>query len=206
MSKTYLFYATRNDLLVVTTRVEALSPLKYVRSGTTIKLPPGSFDSALDIPNLGKASRPSSIACETYLVCDPATAIRPRQLKTLTDLSVNRPTITLAGREFAIDRRHLQTHVGPARFAIDQLANPDTIGFTPGGEWNNNILLHGRFATASESRFSQELLMRCGAALQKEFTRVKAFYVGPEAMEFLKSGKRLTVAEQSPPEVDLSLT
>ncbi len=206
MSKIYLFYATVDDLLPVMRQMESLSPLKYVHFGTVTRLPPESFSSATMIPNLGRASHPSAVACETYLVCAPEISIKPRQLKTLTDEDISRPTISVAGREIAIDRRNLREIVGMDRFAIDQLANPDTITFTPGGLWNDEMLLHGRFATASETQSSQRLLKRFGTALSSEFTKIKAFYVGANAMELLKRGMRLTAAAQSPREFDLSIS
>jgi len=116
---------------------------------------------------------------------------------------VNRPTISIAGQEITVDRRHLKAVVGLERFSIDQLVNPDTITFTAGGLWNGEILLHGRFGTASESKSSQELLKRFGDAIATEFTKINAFYVGSNALELLKRGTRLTIAEQSPREFDL---
>jgi len=39
--------------------------------------------------------------------------------------------------------------------------------------------------------------------IRKHFTKIKVFWVGPEAMIGFRSGYRLTIAEQSPPEFDL---
>jgi hypothetical protein len=48
-------------------------------------------------------------------------------------------------------------------------------------------------------------MKRFRAAMKESFTRVRAFWVGPQAMELLRNGKRLTLAEQCPPEMDLKL-
>lgn len=92
----------------------------------------------------------------------------------------------------------------PGRYVFDQLLNPESVTFTPGGLWDDRILLHGRFATASTAGFSLELMKLCGAAVRKRFKKVKAFYVGEEAEGLLDSGMRLTIAAQSPRTFDLT--
>ena len=86
---------------------------------------------------------------------------------------------------------------------MDQLANPDTVTLTPGGVWTQDIVLYGRVATASDSKASQELMRRFACAIKKQFTKIRAFYVGPKARELLDKGKRLTIAAQSPRDFDL---
>jgi len=205
MRKICLFYGTKDDLLAITNQIESLAPIKYVRFGTITELPPESFDNASQIPNLGTALNSSAVGCETFLVCNPATMIVPRKLKTLTEQDINRPAITIGGREIPIDKRNWRDLVGVRRFAIDQLNNPDTITFSPGGLWNNDILLHGRVATASQSKSSQILMKRFQAALQKTFVKVKAIRVGPQALMLLKNGRRLTISAQAPQEFDLTI-
>lgn len=90
------------------------------------------------------------------------------------------------------------------RHLFDQLLNPETVTFTSGGIWDGEILLNGRFATASAHTVSAELMKRIGAAVRKRFEKIKAFYVGPEAVQMLDSGKRLAIAAQSPRTFDLA--
>jgi hypothetical protein len=71
--------------------------------------------------------------------------------------------------------------------------------------WNEKILLAGSIGTASETQASQALMKRFQAAFKKTFSKVKAYYVGPKALTLLKSGTRLTISAQSPPEFDLTL-
>jgi len=122
--------------------------------------------------------------------------IRPRRLKTLTELDVNQTA-------FVVDERPLMALIGVDRFAIDQLDNPDTITFTPGGVWKEDILLHGGIGTASQSKTSEALMKRFRTIVKKAFVKVQAFYVGPQAFELLRRGKRLTISAQSPQEFDL---
>jgi hypothetical protein len=46
-------------------------------------------------------------------------------------------------------------------------------------------------------------MKRFYTAIRKRFTKVRAFWVGPEALALLHAGKRLTAATQCPPEFDL---
>ncbi len=197
MSKICYFYATKDDLLVVTERVESEMSVKYIHFGTAIRLPPESFTSAAQIPNLGEASHPSAVGCETFLVCDQETTIRSEALKILSEEDVNRSIMP--------NKAPLGALIGVERYAINQLLNPDTITFTPGGIWNDEILLHGGIGTASQSELSDALMKRFRAAIKRSFSKIRAFYFGPQALVLLKSGTRLTISAESPPEFDLKM-
>jgi hypothetical protein len=197
MSKICYFYATKDDLLALTERVEFAAPIKYVRFGQTTQLPPESFKSAAQIPNIGVASHSSATGCEKFLVCDSQTIITPEKLKVLTEEDVTRSIMANKGP--------LKALVGLDRFAFNQLLNPDTICFTLGGLWEDEILLHGSVDTASQSKRSLALMKRFQIVLRKTFVKVKAFYVGPQALVLLKNGRRLTISAQSPKEFDLSI-
>jgi hypothetical protein len=71
--------------------------------------------------------------------------------------------------------------------------------------WNSDIILHGRVATASDSKSARELMQRFRSAIRKNLTRIKAFWVGPAARVHLECGKRLTISVQSPHEFDLKI-
>lgn len=178
--KHILFFALKEDLLALLEIVDSKGSVKYVRMGNfpadEIKDGLGVFAAGAGIPNLGKATAESAAACETFLVCEQETPINLRALHGSTG----------------------------ERVCVDQLANPDSVTFTPGGIWNEDVVLHGRIATASESPISQALMKRFQAVIKKTCSRVKAFYVGPKALVLLESGKRLTISAQSPHEFDLS--
>ena len=119
----------------------------------------------------------SASGCQSYLVAEPNTNISLRPKKDSSEVDY---------------------------FLIDQLQNPNTVTFTPAGLWNNGIVLHGRVATVSDSALAQELMKRFHSAIKAHFSKIKAYWVGPKAHEFLKLGKRLTIAEQSSREFDLT--
>lgn len=180
--KHILFFATKDDLLSMITLVERNGSLRYVQMGnflsSEVEARFNILETGAELPCLGKASADSSAACEAFLVCDPNTTINLR---------------TVEGSDVE-------------RVCVDQFFNPDSVEFKPGGIWGDDILLYGRVGTASESQASQALMKRFQAAIRKSFLKIKSYYVGPQAMTLLESGKRLTIAAQSPKQFDLTLT
>lgn len=65
------------------------------------------------------------------------------------------------------------------------------------------MIIAGRIATISDSAASQALMRLSTSLIKKYFTRVRAYWVGPEALKQLRDGKRLSMAEQSPALYDL---
>jgi hypothetical protein len=174
--KNILFFATKEDLLPVLEHVEGKGKLTYVRSGNFPSRNCERYHRGADLPDLGKATSDSAISSAAYLVLQGNGEIRLRPF-------------TLSS--------------GAQQLAVDQLVNPDTVTFTPGGLWNQEALLYGRVATVSDSRPAQELMRRFHSAVKRTFTKIKAYYVGPRADTLLQSGMRLTSAVQSPRDYDL---
>jgi hypothetical protein len=172
------FFALRPDLLSVLEAVESRGPLKYVKSGRSLSPVSEQYDRGADIPDLGKAPCESAIGSDTFLVCEPGVSVRVE----------------------AVEQSD-----GVRSFHTNQLINPDTVTFSSGGIWTAGILLYGRVASCSNSPASKRLMNRFRSAIKKHFVRIGAYYVGPGALELLKDGKRLTIAEQSPREFDLTL-
>jgi len=170
------FFATRNDILPVLRAVENTLPVKYVEFGHTTSLNLQKYARGEDIPNLGIAPRESHASCPIFLICDPALEIDMRPIN------------------------------GGEWYAVDQLHNPDTIAYQTGGLWKD-ILLYGSIGTctATFSPISKKLLQRYTYQVRKHFKYIGAYYVGPEAEQMLRQGKRLTLAEQSPKSFDLQL-
>jgi hypothetical protein len=174
-----LFFATADDLMPVFERVEAKRRLIYTVCGLHSTREHSSVSSGSAIPTLrSPAPFPNAIACPQYLV-------------------------TAADHRITI--RDIPQKSGGIRYAIDQLANFESITIQPGGIYPPNVLLHGRVGSASSSDFSKQIYRAFTAAITKYFQRVQAFYVGPQAYELWKSGYRLTPAVQSPKEYDLAV-
>jgi len=199
------FYLLRNDLTSILADFEGSTPIQYARMGQTSSAVYDRYGRGAEIPNLGTAPADAATACPAYLVCSSDTKINLRQLSTIIQPNTERTSTPIGRVAIPRDNRSLQPLEGAQRFAIDQLLNPDTAVLTPGGRWKQDIVLTGSFATASQSDAAQRLMRRFQASLRKTCMRVRGSYVGPEAMVLLKSGARLTDAEQCPREFDLTL-
>ena len=180
MKKGTHFFALKEDLLPVLEIIERDYPLKYVRMGNFLKeeFADESFLRGADIPHLGRATAESASSSQAFLVTE---------------------------RDLPINVRFLKTATGIERCLIDQLINPDTVTFLPGGLWKQDVLLYGRVATVSDTLIAKELMKRFQGPIRKQFTKIGMFWVGSRALELLRAGMRLTGAEQSPREYDLRL-
>ena len=173
------FYAMNEDLLPMLETLESHGSVKYVLAGQFAE--PSLvlvFDHGKNIPNLGTATSETGNSSESFLVCKPELQIIPEAARVS----------------------------GQQRFFINQLHNPNTVTFTPAGMWNEEIVLAGRVGTASDSQESQRLMKQFHSVIKRRFVEINAYWVGHRALEFLRSGKRLTIAEQSPREFDLTLS
>jgi hypothetical protein len=172
------FFAIDSDILSVLNEVEEGMDLQYVKTGLFSSPPTEHFDTGVNLPRLGMATSDSATNSESFLVTERGTSIHPRSIR-------------------------LQN--GGINFCIDQLNNPDTIVFTPAGRWESVAVLYGTFGTASDSDASLKLMKAFERAIKKNFKKIKAFWVGPNALLQLQKGGRLTIAIQSPKVFDLSL-
>jgi hypothetical protein len=177
------FFALREDLLPVLAAIETKGPLRYALFGRYREPHFTTYSSGAQIPDLCVATCESAIGCAGYLVHEPSASLVLR-------------TIVHTDR---CDKPISES------YALDQLHNPDTIVFQPGGLWKSDILLYGSVSIVPWSNEStKKLRTRFQSAIRKHFKRVGGYYVAAAALEMLKAGMRLTIAEQSPKEFDLS--
>jgi hypothetical protein len=171
------FHAIAEDLLPVLLSVEARHAVLYTPCGHVYEPRADQFRTARDIPTLFKPQPfESAVGGPAYLVTEVGTDVVFRQLS---------------------------RYEGKDRWSIDQLANPDSTVLRHGGLYGENVLLQGEIRTAYKTKVAMRLQRAFDAAIRKHFVRIKAFYVGPGAAALLDSGRRLTAAEQCPPEFDL---
>jgi hypothetical protein len=176
-----LFYATAQDLSGVLSSLEAHKDLQYT--------PAGLFDSKelqelqtyfsyRDIPDLGRAFHPSAVANRQYLV-------------------------SLKGTVVCI--RDVPQYSGGVLFAVDLILNEDSIVFSPGGRYRDDVLLYGEIGTLSPppSAASKSLYTFVAKAFRRDFRKVREYFVGPEALDLMAGGVRLAADATSPPEFDL---
>jgi hypothetical protein len=173
-----LFYATKEDLLPILEFAEASKPLQYARTGHYARSKLEVLLNGTSIPELGTANNDSSTGCDSYLILDQSVGVAVRDI--------------------------LQQD-GITKYLVDQLVNPDSVVMTAGGARMPDVLLHGRVATASDSPQSQQLMKLFASAFRKRFKKVKALWVGNQALSQLQRGTRLTIAVSSLSEFDLRL-
>jgi hypothetical protein len=112
-------------------------------------------------------------------------------------------TFLAVGAGDAVHVREVPQKKGGTRYAVDQLINPRSVVVRPGRRIDERVLLAGQIGTASEDPESVRLFSRFGTAVRKHFVKVKAYWVGPEAVRILDAGGRLTATSKAPPEHDL---
>ncbi len=169
------FFAVDGDLLPVFRDVEARADFKYLRTG--------HFSHAEPLKPLTSGvdiPQLGNANCDSSIACDSYLACYADTVIALRPINAD-------------------------MIGIDQLWNPDTVTLTPSGKRTDEVALCGRLATASDSERANRLMRAFGTAIRKAFTRIEGYYLGPTALEWLKSGKRLTISVQSPPEFDVSL-
>jgi hypothetical protein len=175
-----LFYATAQDLNGVLSALEAQKDLQYTLAGLFKSKELQTYLSYRDIPDLGRAFHRSAVANRRYLVA-------------------------LKGTVLCI--RDAPQDSGGVRFAVDLMLNENSIAFSPGGRYGNDVMLYGMVGTLSPapSAASQSLYAFAAKGFRNDFKRVREYFVGPEAFDLMVAGVRLAADATSPPEFDLRL-
>lgn len=178
--KRLLFFATPVDIGPVLRRFESNAPLKFIETGTLSTPKRAIYLEASQIPDPGIATHETGSLSKGYM-------ISYRDTKNHMDVSVTRK--------------------GEKRWSLFNADNEESVILGMAGLWKTGTLLPGNIATLHQTPAAQQLMKWFLSALKREgFTKVREWWLGPDAMEMLKAGKRLTVtAEQSPPAFDLKL-
>jgi len=171
-------FALPEDMLHVFELVEARHSLRYTLTGLFASAQVTSVLRGADIPSLHLPAANTSTLCPSYLV---------------THAQAN-PSV-----------RGVPQQSGAVLYAIDQLQNPDSTVLTHGGLFSSDVLISGRVGTGSTSLVATQLQSSFATAITKVFTRVNAFYVGPEAVRLFQRGCRLTANVFSPAEYNLAV-
>jgi hypothetical protein len=98
--------------------------------------------------------------------------------------------------------RRIETTSG-VRFAVDELINPASATLQLGFKPSASVLTPGTVGCTAASGSGPKIVRCFEKALVARFKRVRAYWVGPEAVAMLNSGARLTPSAQSPREYDL---
>lgn len=177
MTKELQFYATSSDLPLFLAPAEESIAIDYIRMANEPTPTPQRFQTYRQLPKLGLADAESTADCPKYLV-----------------IARNEP----------VAMREVRARDGTSYFKPDQLVNPRSVTFTAGGLDSDGVLLMGRVATVSAEIDSETFLNAFGKHLERQFTQIRNYWVGPAALKRLDAGKRLTASAKWPLARDLT--
>lgn len=111
--------------------------------------------------------------------------------------------ILIVERSAAILTREVPQRKGGPRFSIDQLNNSQSVVLRPGRMVSESILEAGQIGTVSRDPSSINLFSALRRVVNRQFVKVKSYWVGPEALRLLDAGARLATKAHASPEYDL---
>jgi hypothetical protein len=80
---------------------------------------------------------------------------------------------------------------GSIKFAVDQLANPKSVAVSCGGFASEKLLVAGQIGYSSNDPDAADMFFAFDQEVRKKFSKIKAYWVGPEAERLLDSGVNL---------------
>jgi hypothetical protein len=175
MSAIYV-YTCGEDLFMLLSRIESLHEIKYVRAGEITGPSVEEYESYSTIPNLGRATGIRSRRSGSYLIVERNYDARVETTKMFD---------------------------GNLCFDVEQPQNPESILFCPGGELGERTIIMGDFSTISNTEVSLKLFRTVRSEIRKDFTKIKRYWLGPEALLAFRNGWRLTHAADTSSIYDL---
>jgi hypothetical protein len=163
-SKQIHIFATRCDLEPGIRLIEARYSIKYTLCGLFTSPEAHIWHSILDVENLGKATRGNQSLCERYLVIRENVKL---QIRSVVQSS------------------------GGILYAVDQLHNPNSIVFQPGGAFGDDHIISGHVGTVSNHSNAAQLLREFSCSITRDFRKHRGYFIGPEAFKLQKKGVRL---------------
>jgi hypothetical protein len=175
--KRLFFFATPRDIVPVLRRISKDRKLQFIEAGNRTDPDFPTYLDPENIPEPGVATHETGSLSRTYVICP-----RETELKIQTFVSAE----------------------GVRRWHLYNALNENSVDLVMAGLWKD-MLLPGNVSTLHETSGAQQIMRAFKAALRAEgYTKLKMWWLGKEAFESLKSGKRLsTTAEQSPADYDL---
>jgi hypothetical protein len=177
-SKQIHFFATKKDLAGSLARIEAGRKLTYYFCGMFDSPKIESFKSLLEWQYLGTHKTQDHVTGNRFLVLNSETSLNVREIP---------------------------QSKGGVKYSVDQLINPPSIVFWPGGFYEDKHLITGHIGTASGDSGSVELYKSFCKQFTQGYSKVKSWNVGPEALKLLGSDVRfITGSVGQNPIYDLS--
>ena len=184
------FFATRADLEPGIRKIEADIPLKYIAHGWHLTPEPEAFLSALEIPEFGQAVDVS------YEFGDRRIFKR--------DFYSGAQKYLVGFQEAKIGAKFVPQESGRIRYDAETgIDNPQAFWFQPGGMAGDAALVGGCIVEATLDPDTVKLFQKFRRTVLKGFVKLPDYYyenwyVGPEALDLLKQGVRLTTNDFRP--------
>lgn len=157
-------YLTRADWLAVAAAFERRVPVRYVRQGL-VDGAVESWASMVDVVDFGVAPTGDEATNPQFLLLPEDSP----------------PVARVAERRASGDR-----------WLVDRQENPRSLLVRPGGAFGGRAVLVGEVAVARGDAWSERARAALEATLRAGAQEVQGFFVGPEAMQRLRAGARLT--------------
>jgi hypothetical protein len=168
----YEVFGTKSDWIPGLSKIEAELQLNYARLGLFESSELQAFSSLAGLQELG-VSRFGSHPTEQHYFIVP--------------------------KEVTLGMRAVPQRRGGDRYSIDMGENDVCVHFRPGGIFQGECLISGTLACTGESDSAKRFFSEISSHLLKGFEQVKDYRVGPEAIQLLDSGFRLTSHHLRPP-------
>lgn len=170
-------FGTRGDLEAGIRAFELQEQVKYVLLQLRTIPKFEEFASLLDVSSLGLNTTGDHMTGEQYLI---------------------------VSKEADVRFETVPQKKGGIHYFVNQLINPDSIVFSPGGLYKNESLICGHIGTVCNERRSLELYKTFEGLVTKGFRRIGNYRVGREASHMMNQGIRMiTMSVREPPEYDL---
>ena len=111
-------------------------------------------------------------------------------------------------RDFLVKRRSsfpvVEHSANGKYFSLSQAKNDGSAVLCPAGVYSESVVIAGNVSTLHTDADSRAIFRLFSGAIKSHSVSVRGNRVGPEALEILRRGGRLTWDIDSPPEFDLS--
>ncbi|UOQ78076.1 hypothetical protein MUN84_05550 [Hymenobacter sp. 5516J-16] len=171
------FFATTNDIQPIIQAIEQDRNLDYYEAGLFDSQVPVLYNSLVSTPTFDQPAAKATVQCRRYIVLSSPSSL---QIRTVPQ------------------------RMGGFKYAVDQLANPESLAIQLGGIYQDGIIVSSSIGTALNSKFATNLIASYRRRFGKEFRKTASgIYIGSEAEKLLRQGWRLVGDANQPKEYDL---
>lgn len=178
-SKQLFFFVTTSDIQSILQKFESSNAVQYIQTGMFDDFSVTLFNSMFNYEFLGYSISGDWNQLDSFLILPVGVKVNIREVP---------------------QKR------GGLKYAIDQMQNPQSIVFKPGGILREGVIVAGSIGTISDHKYSILLYRNLSNQMKKEFSKIGNFHVGEDAKRKLSDGWRLVTNEKSPKDYDLVLS